>query len=289
MKYFRPPAIMVTKSTSEQEPFQQEKLLRSLKNSGASPEASEEVLKTLQAKLSGDIHSSEIFQHAYEILKHFNPSVAARYNLKQAVLLLGPTGYPFEDFISKIFLAGGYQVQVGIIMQGKCVSHEVDVLAIKDNKHVICECKFHNQPAFKSDIKVALYVHARFNDIVNQCKLDPNHQHVQYEPWIITNTAFTSDALAYCQCSKINALSWNYPREAGLLSLIEAYKLYPVTCLSTLGFSQKQFCVNRGMILCKDLFNKPDFIARLVKDKHQRRKVMQEIEGLLQDQRSEMR
>lgn len=272
---------MVTKTNSEKEPFEQNKLLRSLENCGATPEASEEVLKTLSQKLSGNIHSTEIFQHAYEILRHFNPSVAARYNLKQSVLLLGPTGFPFEDFISEIFKAEEYQVQVGIIVSGLCVSHEVDIVATKGNKRIICECKFHNQPMFKSDIKVALYVHARFNDIRNRAQADPANKHMEYEPWIITNTEFTQDAIIYCQCNNINALSWNYPKGEGLLSLIEAYKLYPITCLSTLNFSQKQFCINKGAILCKNLLHRNDILSHLIRDKHYRVRVEKEIEGLL--------
>ncbi len=281
MKYFRHPGVTVTKTDDKQEPFKQDKLLRSLEHCGASTEASDEVMKTLSQKLSGNIHTSEIFQHAYSILKHFNPSVAARYNLKQAVLSLGPTGYPFEDFISEIFKIEGYQVQVGVVVPGLCVTHEVDVLAVKGNKHVICECKFHNQPGFKSDVKVSLYVHARFNDIVNRYRVDPQNKDMIYEPWIITNTTFTEDALTYAQCNNINALSWNHPKGAGLLALIEAYKLYPVTCLSTLNFSQKQYCINKGVILCKNLIHRNDVLSYLFHDSHYRGRVEREIQGLL--------
>ena len=58
---------------------------------------------------------------------------------------LGPSGFPFENFIGHIFRHDGYSTDVGVIMQGNCVTHEVDVLACKDDRCYIVECKYHNQ------------------------------------------------------------------------------------------------------------------------------------------------
>ena len=47
---------------------------------------------------------------------------------------LGPTGYPFEDFIAKLLQADGYETKVRQILKGECITHEIDVIAEKNNK-----------------------------------------------------------------------------------------------------------------------------------------------------------
>ena len=50
------------------------------------------------------------------------------------------------------------------------MDHEVDVVAKKDNMVFFLECKYHNHRGTYSDIKTALYVHARFVDIEKAIK-----------------------------------------------------------------------------------------------------------------------
>ena len=47
---------------------------------------------------------------------------------------LGPTGYPFEDYVAEILKTEGYQTQVRQVLEGNCVSHEIDVIAQKKTK-----------------------------------------------------------------------------------------------------------------------------------------------------------
>ena len=78
---------------------------------------------------------------------------------------LGPAGYPFERFIGAILEHQGYHVEVGQLVKGYCVRHEVDVIADRDDRRYMVECKFHTRQAHNSDVKVSLYIHSRFNDI----------------------------------------------------------------------------------------------------------------------------
>ena len=92
------------------------------------------------------------------------------YKIKQALFELGPSGYPFEMFIGELLKYQGYDVQVGKIVKGLYVKHEVDVIAIKDNRTFMVECKFHSSGSKKSDVKVPLYIDSRFRDIEKQLK-----------------------------------------------------------------------------------------------------------------------
>ncbi|MGS0527278.1 hypothetical protein ACU8V7_21050 [Zobellia nedashkovskayae] len=44
---------------------------------------------------------------------------------------MGPTGFPFERFIGALLTYSGYETKVGIVMDGICVTHEIDVVAEK--------------------------------------------------------------------------------------------------------------------------------------------------------------
>ena len=42
-----------------------------------------------------------IYQWVYNYLREHTDSLAARYKLKKAFMELGPSGYPFEQLVSK--------------------------------------------------------------------------------------------------------------------------------------------------------------------------------------------
>ena len=51
---------------------------------------------------------------------------------------------PDYNQIISILKEQGYSVKVGEIVKGKCVTHEVDVIALADHHHFMIECKYHN-------------------------------------------------------------------------------------------------------------------------------------------------
>ncbi len=85
---------------------------------------------------------------------------AAKYSLKRAILDLGPSGFPFESYLAKIFEFEGYQTAVDQVIKGGCVEHEVDVVLTKKGEKksevIYIEAKFHNSAAFKTDLKTVL-------------------------------------------------------------------------------------------------------------------------------------
>ncbi len=157
----------------------------------------------------------------------------------------GPTGYPFEDYVAEILKSEGYKTDVRQILKGKCISHEVDIVAQKNNIKSIIECKFHNSMGTHTQVHVSLYTKARFDDLMDMHKLN--------DVWLVTNTRITPDALSYALCSNIKVISWNYPANEGLRDLIEKSKLHPITVLTTLSQSQKQSLLNNHIVLCKNI------------------------------------
>ena len=246
--------VLVIKASGEKEPFSPEKVISSLTRVGASPELASDVLKIVESELYEGITTHDIYTHVFEHLRQAGTHLASKYNLKQAIMELGPSGYPFEKFLAKILESEGFKTAVGQQVKGRCVWHEVDVIAEKDSEKHMIEAKFHNTAGIKTDTKVALYVYARF--------LDVSAGDGFTQGWLVTNTKLTRDARIYCNCVGLKYMSWNYPEDFSLRYLIEKSGLYPVTVLTTLSNHEKQTLLGEGIVTCKDILSKLEFVPK---------------------------
>jgi hypothetical protein len=233
--------VNILKASGIKEPFSEEKLRYSIERAGIPSNLQDKVLSHVESKLYENIPSQEVYQHITEFLQTVPHPSATKYKLKQALMELGPTGYPFEDFVTEILKSIGYSTQTREVLLGKCVSHEIDVIAQKDNEKLMVEVKYHNAPGIHTDVHVSLYTKARFDDL--------NEKHQLTKPWLFTNTKITPDALAYALCVGMGVTSWSYPQNESLRDLVERYKLYPVTLLSSLSEPQKQILLDNHIVL----------------------------------------
>lgn len=245
--------IQITKASGESVPFDEQKLKKSLHRAGASQEVIEEIATEIRKQLFENIPTKKIYRIAFKLLKKSSAHSAARYHLKKAIMELGPSGFPFEKFIAEILKRQGYETQTGVISHGKCVSHEVDVIARKENDLVMVECKFHNKPGIFCDVKVPLYVNSRFIDLEYAWKKVPGRKEHNYSGWLVTNTRFSFDAVQYGTCAGLHLLSWDYPAKNGIKDQIDKLGLYPVTCLTTLTKIEKQKLLDKKIVLCHEI------------------------------------
>jgi hypothetical protein len=219
-----------------------------LERAGAGKHAAERIRQTIESSIGNAAGTHEIYKRAFTMLRQDTRAAAARYSLRRAMLELGPTGHPFEDFVAQMFEKEGWNVEWRKIIQGKCVQHEVDVYATRNGEVLAAELKYHNDPTYKTDIKIALYVKARFDDIW-QC--DPSKQVCPVDHgMLITNTKFTSQAVQYANCVGLELLGWSYPYEGNLYDRIVAVGLYPVTALTLLKKAEKRLLIDQGIVTC---------------------------------------
>lgn len=205
-------SIKVTKASGETEDFNEEKVIRSLRYAQVPTDVAKEALECVKEKLTDKISTHLIYAYLHEFLRHRSYlNYSFNYDLKRAIMRLGPTGYPFEKFIAKVLSVKGYQTQVGVVLNGKCVSHEIDIEATYQNEHYFVECKFHHQSGIKTDIQVALYTQARFEDIKSSPELVSHHE--DHQSWLITNTAVTKDVVDYAKCVAMRVLSLGISRQ----------------------------------------------------------------------------
>ncbi len=261
------PLLSVTKADGTREHFDQTKLLESLKRSGASEGVAEAVAKHVAGELVSGMTTADIYRHAFSVLRGRQKMASVRYSLRRSLAALGPTGFPFEKFVGEIYRRKGFSVMFDQTVQGRCVDHEMDVVAWNEGKLVMAEAKYHHEFAFKSDVKTALYVKARFDDLFDAEMHYGPHKKLA-EGWLITNTKFTEKAIRYAECSGVRLLGWNYPEEGNLHDLIEETGVHPVTCLTTLTDKQKQLLMNQGIVLCESIRKEKDKHRTLGFDEH---------------------
>jgi hypothetical protein len=272
--------ILITKASGELVHFAPEKLIRSLTKAGATKAQAEEILASVKPLLHPGISTKTIFKNAFRLLKKVSPPKAGRYKLKNAIMELGPTGFPFEKYFAAILQNLGYKVQTSVILQGVCVKHEVDVIAEKENHHEMVECKFHQQQGTFCNVKIPLYIHARFNDVEAGFTGSSTNKNTLHQGWVVTNTRFTTDAIQYGTCAGLRLIGWNYPKGYSLNSLIDKTGLYPITALTSLTRKEKQTLLRNDIVLCKEIINSSDLLklAAIVQTKHEA--ILQEAEEL---------
>lgn len=269
----------ITKGDGTKEPFDIGKLIASLKHCDADEAIARKVAEETASGITEGMTTTEIYRKAFALLKHEERVLAARYSMRRAILELGPTGFPFEDYVSALMSAAGYKTQTRVILKGKCTTHEVDVVLEKDGKRYGAELKFHNTHGFKTDVKTALYVRARFTDIETYSR-EKNEKCPVDGGWLVTNTKFTSNALGYAECAGLKLLGWGYPEEGNLADLIRQTRVYPVTILTTLSGAEKARLLTSGITLCSMVNADPSSLQRAGIDAKKIKSAVAESEGV---------
>ncbi|MDN3676236.1 restriction endonuclease [Flavobacterium paronense] len=243
--------------------FNRDKLKSSLLKSGASSLVVEDILKAIDHEIYEGITTKKIYKLAFGLLKKSSNSIAARYNLRDAIQMLGPTGFFFEKFISRLFVTEGYTTTTNFFLQGKCVSHEVDVLIKKNDFVEMIECKFHPRRETNSDVKVPMYILSRFNDLKDRSHPIFTKSDKISNCWIVTNNRFTSDAMDFANCSGLKLMSWDYPPKFCLRKKIDEDQLYPITCLTTLTIAEKDKLMVSDIILAQEIIDKLEILEKI--------------------------
>lgn len=255
-----PHTITVKKADGTQEEFQMAKLRNSLKRAGASETEVSDIAREMEEELFDGVTTEFLYRKAFELLRQREHTTAARYSLRRAMIGLGPTGFPFEDYLAELFRRQGYEAQTRSEIKGRCVTHEIDVIAFKEGECIVAEAKFHAQVGIKSDLQVVLYSHARFLDIA-EASLGKKTLRKVTHSYVITNTKFTTTAIQYAKCAGMHLLSWDYPKKGNLQDMIQKTGLYPITVLQTLSQKEKQNLLAQGIVLCKDILDNGEVLS----------------------------
>jgi len=235
--------MYVIKASGEKEQFDPKKIFKTCLRAGASKDLAGKVAEEVGKKVYDGITTKEILNLALSLLKE-KPEVVARYDLKRAIMMLGPTGFPFEKFFAEVLQNYGYKTEIGKIIRGKQVNQEVDITAVKESAYMV-ECKYHNAQGIHTGLKVAMYTYARFLDL---------KEHFDHA-WLVCNTKCSGDAIKYSEGVNQRITSWRYPKKESLEQLIEQKNLYPITILKSINKNTKDKLAQANIMLAKDLLD----------------------------------
>jgi hypothetical protein len=256
--------------------FDAEKLRQSLLRAGATPQQAGDILQKIRPQLHHQMRSKEVFRLAFQQLKKMGRPLAARYNLKKAISDLGPSGFPFEQLIARILQRQGYSVLTGQFFEGRCVTHEVDVVATKNGDTLLTECKFHHAAGVVTNIKTPLYIHARYHDI----KLNWPADRAAPTAMLATNTRFSEDSIRYGLCAGIRLMSWDYPAGNSIRELTDRFELHPLTCLSTLTMREKAALLDKKLVLIEDICRNGKVLEEIGLSEQRQKAVLEEARGV---------
>jgi hypothetical protein len=246
-------AFEIIKASGQPEEFNMQKLVDSLIRSGASEDVAKDIAGKVESQIKPSMRTKHIFRMARKMLRRYSKAADMRYSIKKAIYMLGPAGYQFEKYFAGILKVYGYSAETNRFLKGYCITHEVDIFAVRDNSGGVIECKYHSNGGIPTDVKTALYVYSRFMDIKKAYELNLENRISISKGWLVTNTRCTSDAIKYADCVGLKIVSWKHPHENSLERMIENKKLYPVTILSSIKKASLDILFKNDIILVKDI------------------------------------
>jgi len=219
--------VNVTKADGSRQPFEKIKVVRTCLRTHASQDVAEEIADKIESKVYEGITTKEILKMIFKYIAEYRPEIKHQIDLREAICLLRPKP-DFEQFVGLLLKTEGYDIKTNQIVSGKCVEHEIDVIANKGNETLYVEVKHHYQPHAYTGVGVFLEAQATFEDLI-----EGNNNFSK--SMVVTNTKLSEHAKNYAECKKIDAIGWRYPEERGLELMMEENKLYPITLIKGLN------------------------------------------------------
>ncbi len=244
---------MLKKANGQLVPFDPTRVLRSISRTGVDGKIAKDILRAVEASFTHLMPTRDIYKLISEELEKRKPWAAARYDLRQALIKMGPAGYNFEKYVASILSAYGYKTDTPETYKGACIEHEIDVTAEKDGRTAFIEAKFRHDFGASVTIKDTMATWTRFLDLVDGSKvgLCPHFDEV----WIVTNARFTDQSLEFGHCKNMKLIGWNHPHERSFAQMVDLDSLYPVTILKDLQPAEAETFAKADIMLCRDLVN----------------------------------
>jgi Holliday junction resolvase-like predicted endonuclease len=243
--------IFVTKADGTRQPFDESKVVRTCLRMHATQEQAKSVADKIKKKIYDGIPTRKILQLIFDYMEKYKPEIRHRLDLREAISLLRPKP-DFEQFVALVLKELGYKVLTNQIIRGRCVEHEIDAVAIKDDEVVYVEVKHHFQPHTYTGVGVCLETQATLEDLIEGFNLN-THTINFNRAMLVCNTKFSDHAIQYATCKGIKFIGWRAPFDGGLEKIIDERKLYPITLLRDLDRKTRERLVDNGVVLLKQL------------------------------------
>jgi Holliday junction resolvase-like predicted endonuclease len=252
--------VYVTKADGSKQPFDKQKIINTCLRLQATLEQAQSIADKIEARAYDGIPTKKILQMVFLYMKKYRPAIGYQIDLRQAIAMLRSKP-DFEVYTAKLFEALGYKVETNLIIQGKCVEHEIDVVARKDNEIILVEVKHHVNHHTYSGLEVFLQLNSTLEDLREGYETGKNNFRFT-KAILICNTKVSEHAKRYALCKGLEFIAWKFPPEKGLERIIEGYKLYPITFLKGIEREEVYKLADAGIVTIKQLLDDVEKISR---------------------------
>ena len=241
----------VTKADGSLQPFDREKVRRTLRNLGLGAEDADRIAAEIEESAPDGVKTAAVLRMIRTRARAVRPAVAHRTNLRRALALLRPKP-DFEEFVRVLLREHGYQVETGCILAGRCGEHEVDAVAKKDGGTIFVEVKHHVDPHRMTGLDEGRIARAIVEDL--QEGFQSGRCTVPIDgALIVCNTKLSEHAKRYATCRGIGHVGWDYPKEQNLRTMIEETQSYPVTIVAGVSPSIATRLTAVGVLTAKEV------------------------------------
>jgi Holliday junction resolvase-like predicted endonuclease len=252
--------VYVTKADGSKQIFDKQKIINTCLRLQATLEQAQSIADKIEARAYDGISTKKILQMIFLYMKKYRPAIGYQIDLRQAIAMLRSKP-DFEIFVAKLFEALGYKVETNLIIQGKCVEHEIDVVARKDSEIILVEVKHHVNHHTYSGLDVFLQLNSSLEDLKEGYESGKNNFKFT-KAILICNTKVSEHAKRYALCKGLEFIAWKFPPEKGLERIIEEYKLYPITFLKGIEREEVYKLADAGIVTIKQLLDDIEKISR---------------------------
>jgi len=243
--------VYVTKADGSKQGFDREKVFRTCLRLHATPERAQQVADKVEEKAYDGISTKKILHLIFHYLSKHEPELKYQIDLREAVSKLRSKP-DFEIFVGMLLQEYGYRVLMNQIISGRCVDHEIDVIAVKDPEVMYVEVKHHREQHTYTGLDIFLKANSTYEDLKSGYGKGNNMLEFT-RGMVVCNTKVSDLAMRYAKCQGIGHIGWRAPEDRGLEQMIEEKKMYPVTILKELSPTVEAKLGDVGIIILKQL------------------------------------
>ncbi|MHA1916807.1 MAG: restriction endonuclease [Candidatus Ranarchaeia archaeon] len=240
----------VLKADGTKEKFSENKIRKTIIRLAIDKNETDFILRKVISQLDNEVTTKMILDLIYQTLDKWAERTSYRFDLRKSVIKFRPKP-DFELFIGHVFKNLGYKTHPAQVINGKCVSHEIDGVATKDGFTYSVEVKFHYKPNTYTGLDVVRNSSAILEDLNTGYKAG-FHPYNITKAIIVTNTKFSFSAIKFAKCKEIQLIGWS-TSPIGLEEIIEKNKLYPITVIPNLSRKHQKNLVENNILLLKQI------------------------------------
>ena len=262
--YLYPIMLRVRKADGRLEQYDSSKVIRTALHLGLDRADAESLEKEISERIHDGIPTSEILSMIHELARKFRPELVHMRDLREAISALRPKP-DFEEYARIVLREAGYLVEPGRVLEGRCVSHEIDGIAFKGEEVFVIEVKHHQNHHAYTGLGTVLELWATLEDLREGYRLG-FHPYAFTSAILVCNTKISLHAERYARCKGIMYMGWRYPRAFALSDIVSSKKIYPITMLRTLSSGMIERLGDRGIVTLNQLKElRPEDLADLLK------------------------